>query len=54
MGLLYVVMAPLIMALVALLGSDRFAAIGGGIALALGPVVYLVLRRRERLTRFAE
>jgi len=39
-GLLYVVAAPVIMALVALLGSDRFGLIGGAIALALGPVVY--------------
>jgi hypothetical protein len=28
------------MALVALLGSDRFALIGGGIAMVLGPLVY--------------
>ncbi|MGA8271171.1 MAG: APC family permease [Candidatus Sulfotelmatobacter sp.] len=53
-GLMYVVAAPVIMALVALLGSDRFAAIGGGIAMALGPVVYMVVRHRERLTRLAE
>jgi amino acid transporter len=39
-GLLYVVAAPVVMALVALLGSDRFALIGGAIAMALGPIVY--------------
>jgi len=46
MGLLYVVGAPVVMSLVALLGSDRFAAIGGGIAMALGPFIYFVLRRQ--------
>ena len=40
MGLIYVVAAPVVMAFVALLGSDRFAFIGGAIALALGPLVY--------------
>jgi len=39
-GLFYVVAAPVIMALVALLGSDRFALIGGAVAMVLGPVVY--------------
>ena len=39
-GLFYVVAAPVVMALVALLGSDRFALIGGAIALVLGPLVY--------------
>jgi hypothetical protein len=39
-GLLYVVAAPSVMALVALLGSDRFGMIGGAIALVLGPLVY--------------
>jgi hypothetical protein len=34
------------MALVALLGSDRFGLIGGAIAIVVGPVVYLSLRRR--------
>jgi hypothetical protein len=46
MGLLYVVGAPLVMAIVALLGSDRFGLIGGAIAIAAGPLVYLVLRRK--------
>jgi amino acid transporter len=45
LGLIYVVAAPVVMALVALLGSDRFAAIGGAVAIALGPVVYAILRR---------
>ena len=39
-GLLYVVGAPVVMAVLALLGSDRFATIGGAVAMALGPVVY--------------
>jgi amino acid transporter len=43
-GLFYVVAAPVVMALVALLGSDRFGMIGGAVALAAGPVVYGVLR----------
>jgi hypothetical protein len=38
--LLYVVAAPVVMALVALLGSDRFGMIGGAIAIVAGPVVY--------------
>ncbi|MBZ5681403.1 MAG: APC family permease [Acidobacteriia bacterium] len=41
-GLLYVVGAPVVMAVLALLGSDHFALIGGSIAMLLGPVVYLV------------
>jgi amino acid transporter len=45
LGLAYVVAAPVVMALVALLGSDRFASIGGAIAMALGPVVYLLLKK---------
>jgi len=47
-GLLYVVGAPVVMALVALLGSDRFGLIGGVIAMALGPVVYCALRKNGR------
>src|SRR4029077_18206170 len=46
MGLLYVVGAPVVMAIVALLGSDRFGLIGGAIAIAAGPLVYLALRRK--------
>ena len=40
MGLIYVVAAPVLMAMLALLGSDRFAVIGGAIAMLLGPIVY--------------
>ena len=45
-GLAYVVGAPVLMAIVALLGAwgDRFAMIGGVIAIALGPLVYFLLR----------
>jgi amino acid transporter len=46
-GLFYVVAAPTVMALVALLGSDSFGLIGGVIALVLGPVVYFGVRRRS-------
>ena len=42
-GLIYVVGAPVVMALVALLGSDRFALIGGAIAMVVGPVVYQMI-----------
>jgi amino acid transporter len=45
-GLLYVVAAPVVMAIVALLGSDRFSTIGGVIAMILGPAVYSVIRHR--------
>jgi len=48
MGLLYVVAAPVVMAVVALLGSDRFALIGGAIAMALGPLVYGVIAFARR------
>ena len=47
-GLLYVVAAPVVMALVALLGSDRFALIGGAIAMALGPLVYGIIASTRR------
>lgn len=40
LGLTYVVAAPVVMAMVALLGSDRFALIGGAIAMILGPALY--------------
>jgi amino acid transporter len=45
-GLVYVVAAPVVMAMVALLGSDRFAIIGGAIAMLLGPVVYAAVRSK--------
>jgi amino acid transporter len=47
MGLIYVVAAPVLMAILALLGSDRFAVIGGAIAMALGPVVYRLVAFRS-------
>jgi amino acid transporter len=48
LGLVYVVAAPVVMAMVALLGSDKFAVIGGAIALVLGPVVYGFIRLGSR------
>ncbi len=41
-GLLYVVVAPVIMSFIALFGSDPFAMHWGPVALALGPAVYLI------------
>lgn len=46
-GLFYVVVAPVVMALVALLGSDRFGMVGGAVAMLLGPVVYFILKSRR-------
>jgi amino acid transporter len=46
-GLLYVVAAPVMMALVALLGSDRFSMAGGVIAIVVGPIVYSVVKRSK-------
>jgi amino acid transporter len=46
-GLLYVVGAPVVMAMVALLGSDKFALIGGAIGMALGPAVYVLLKNKS-------
>jgi amino acid transporter len=46
LGLIYVVAAPVVMAGLALLGSDRYGTSGGVIAMALGPVVYLLLRSK--------
>jgi amino acid transporter len=43
-GLFYVVAAPLVMSVVAMLGSDRFSLLWGPLALVLGPVAYFVLR----------
>ena len=50
LGMLYVVGAPVAMALVALLGSNRPSAIGGAIAIALGPAVYFVVRPKGNIT----
>jgi amino acid transporter len=46
-GLIYVVVAPLIMSAVALLGSDRFALRWGPVAILLGPLVYLFAGKRR-------
>jgi amino acid transporter len=43
-GLLYVVGAPLLMSGVAMLGSDRFGARWGPVALLLGPIAYAATR----------
>ena len=48
MGLLYVVGAPVMMAIVALVGGDKFATIGGAIAILVGPLVYGVDRLFKR------
>jgi amino acid transporter len=53
-GLTYAVAAPLLMSGVALLGSDRFGLRWGALALVLGPVAYLVLRRRAAGSAKAE
>ncbi len=44
-GLMVAVVAVVLMSLVALLGSDRYGWRWGPVALAAGPIVYLVLRR---------
>lgn len=43
-GLLYVIIAPLIMSVVALVGSDPFARKWGPLPVLLGPVMYFVFR----------
>jgi amino acid transporter len=43
-GMFYVVAAPILMAIVALLGGNTFATIGGAIAIVVGPIVYGLLR----------
>jgi amino acid transporter len=50
-GLFYVVAAPLVMSVLAMLGSDRFSLLWGPMALALGPAAYFVLRlvRRDKM-----
>ncbi len=45
MGLIYAVLAPVVMSVVALLGSDRFGLIWGAVSIAVGPAVYLMLRK---------
>jgi len=44
-GLRYVVIAPLLMSGLALVCSDPFARRWGPVAVALGPVAYLVVRK---------
>ncbi|MGH9675675.1 MAG: APC family permease [Candidatus Acidiferrum sp.] len=46
-GLLYVVIAPLAMSVVALVASDPFARKWGPVPVLLGPVVYFVLRKLQ-------
>src|ERR1700719_4141073 len=46
LGLLYVVGAPVAMAIVALLGSDHFGMIGGAVAIVVGPAVYGLLKKK--------
>jgi hypothetical protein len=43
-GLLYVVVAPIVMSILALLGSDGFARRWGPVAIMLGPLAYVVDR----------
>ena len=52
-GLAYVVGAPVLMAIVALVGGDRFATIGGALAILLGPAVYGIIRALSRRTAMA-
>jgi hypothetical protein len=46
--LFYVVAAPVVMALVALIGGDKFATVGGVIAIAAGPALYWILGKARR------
>ena len=46
-GLLYVVVAPLVMSVVALAGSDPFARKWGPIPVLLGPVMYLGMKKMK-------
>ncbi len=47
-GLWYAVGAPAVMSGFALIASDRFGLVWGPVALLLGPVAYLVFRRRRK------
>jgi amino acid transporter len=49
-GMFYVVAAPILMAIVALLGGNTFATIGGAIAIVVGPIVYGLLKLRNPRT----
>jgi amino acid transporter len=46
-GLAYAVIAPLLMSGIAMIASDSFALKWGPVALVLGPVAYLLLRRKK-------
>jgi len=46
-GLAYAVIAPLLMSGVAMIASDKFALKWGPVALLLGPLAYLVFRRKR-------
>ena len=48
-GLLYAVLAPVLMSGLALLGSDAFGLKWGPVALLLGPLAYLVFRRKQEV-----
>ena len=51
-GLFYVIVAPLVMSVVALVGSDAFARKWGPLPVLLGPVMYFAFRgAREKRTR---
>jgi hypothetical protein len=42
MGLFYVVFAPILMSVLALLGSDPFARLWGPVAIILGAIAYVI------------
>jgi amino acid transporter len=46
-GIVYVVAAPVVMGVLAMLGADRFSLVWGPATLALGPVVFFLLRARR-------
>jgi len=50
-GLIYVIAAPVIMSVAALFGSDAFTWRWGPVAILLGPLVYLLLRRARSNAR---
>ncbi len=47
-GLVYVIIAPLVMSIVALAGSDPFARKWGPVPLLLGPVMYMGLKMAKK------
>jgi amino acid transporter len=46
-GLAYAVIAPLLMSGIAMIASDRFALRWGPVALLLGPIAYVIVRRKK-------